>query len=785
MSATVLLASDDPEVIRAVQGPLAARGYRVIVERDGLSALRAIESHPPADGGGSSPPAPSEGLRRTTGAIHIDAAIVDSLTPAMSGPRLAEAIRALPHGAALPMVLLSVVRRGVAQREALSRRLDLVALLDKPLDSARVVKTIAERLPLTSTAASTSGERPSPLAAVGPRQPLASTGGTPVHPPRGATPAPPVAASEVDSNATTPIVGTDTSAVRRAMGASTRSEPLPPPPAAAPPPARSWGPQADQQQKRERQEVERAATALTEGAGDLRGRLKTTPFPRLLHQLYRQRATGGLFLLNDTLKKIVYVRDGHPVFVKSNVLSECLGKVLVRAKMISDEECEESLRRIKTTRRLQGTTLIEMGVLSPQNLRFGLELQLQLKLFDIFAWGDGEFQFRADAAIPNELIELRKSNAQLLHEGIRRCYTPDRLTRELAPSMALYPAPHRSPELRFQSFPLEPGELQLIARLDGSATLATVLDECDLPTARALALTYAVLVAELVELGPEPRTGLTWALRGDAEGAPLDSVATLTHDLRNSAAASTAAQDGMRTPHDRETLAAELLRLRSLNHFAALDLPEETDDIAVERAYARVARAYHPDHFADRPADVRHLAAEIFARVDEAHRVLCTAETREAYRGRLDPFSPVGTPADSDGAGRTLAAERACRRGELLLAGQRYADAVKELELAIELGGQEVGTYHALLGWCIANAPTPADERPKALSRAMALLHRAIELEPTFDRAYVYLGILFKRQGKPDAAAQQFERALQCNPDGATALAELNLLSLQHTVQDL
>ena len=51
--------------------------------------------------------------------------------------------------------------------------------------------------------------------------------------------------------------------------------------------------------------------------------------------------------IGDRVKKIVYFRDGFPKSVKSNLLSECLGRVMVRERMISEDECEESLKRMR------------------------------------------------------------------------------------------------------------------------------------------------------------------------------------------------------------------------------------------------------------------------------------------------------------------------------------------------------------------------------------------------------------------------------------------------------
>ena len=131
------------------------------------------------------------------------------------------------------------------------------------------------------------------------------------------------------------------------------------------------------------------------------------------------------------MKKIVFFRGGVPESVKSNRLSECLGRVMVRERMISEADCEESLKRMKTSGRQQGTVLIEMGCISPHNLRYALELQLRLKLLEVFGWTRGEYQFNPRAQPPSETVRLQMSTAAIVHEGVKRSYDATRLQTAL------------------------------------------------------------------------------------------------------------------------------------------------------------------------------------------------------------------------------------------------------------------------------------------------------------------------------------------------------------------
>ena len=120
----------------------------------------------------------------------------------------------------------------------------------------------------------------------------------------------------------------------------------------------------DPVQQLESHEVEHHAKSLAAEKTDFTDNLKHLPFPRLLQRLYARRATGSLLLLHGGTKKIVSFVEGYPVAVRSNLLSECLGQILLSQKMISPQVLAESVRRMQKEKRRQGEILVEMGALS-------------------------------------------------------------------------------------------------------------------------------------------------------------------------------------------------------------------------------------------------------------------------------------------------------------------------------------------------------------------------------------------------------------------------------------
>jgi DNA-binding response OmpR family regulator len=79
----LVVADDDPDILRLLQRRLSRRGYEVVTATDGPAALAAI--------------------RHTT----PDAVVIDRVMPAMSGEEVCAELKADERTAGIPVVLLS------------------------------------------------------------------------------------------------------------------------------------------------------------------------------------------------------------------------------------------------------------------------------------------------------------------------------------------------------------------------------------------------------------------------------------------------------------------------------------------------------------------------------------------------------------------------------------------------------------------------------------------------------------------------------------------------------
>jgi CheY-like chemotaxis protein/tetratricopeptide (TPR) repeat protein len=336
---------------------------------------------------------------------------------------------------------------------------------------------------------------------------------------------------------------------------------------------------------------------------DLEGTLSETPFPRLLCEIAKRRGTGALFVSNpddrrhtttrETPKKIVYFRAGVPIYVQSNLVQECLGRVLARAGRISQEVLEESVRRVRRGDGRQGAVLLTMQAIEPAGLRDALEDQLRVKLFDLFAWTEGEYRFSTASMPPPETVTLELSLPEIVLRGVVHRIAPTRLLDLLAPHIDQYVVPNASRLAGFQTLPLAREAKAVLHGLDGSRRLRELLGVAGERPGAVAQLLYSLLCVDGIAFSdrPMPTPRLTPAAAAELDATPSLAVV-------------------------REELVRLGRLLRKERYAEALDLPEGR---APADRIAELQARYRP--FTDpgaTPREIRALAYEVIARLTRA-----------------------------------------------------------------------------------------------------------------------------------------------------------------------
>jgi len=495
-----------------------------------------------------------------------------------------------------------------------------------------------------------------------------------------------------------------------------------------------------------------ARPAPAAAPAEVGGTFDEIPFPALLHHLHGLRASGVLALEDgNRKKKQIQLRDGIPIAIRSNLVNETLGELLLASGKITRDVLHESLLRVKRGEGLMGRVLVAMQMLDEEDLAVALHRQAEEKLLEIFAWSSGRAKFHPGTRIKGSAntLALKQSPARLIVGGVRTrmpIQPIDRYLAERAPRLAVR---NESPFYRFQDVELGGAEHTLLERLDGTTTLGTLARGGE-TVRRNL---FALAVLELIEL------------RDAGAAAPRRAAAPPAPRAEEPARADA---EGLRAE-----LAALAERMRGLDAFGVLGVERGADDETIRVAYATLAKRTHPDRFAASGAAVRRLAEEAFAQAASAYEAIADETSRlryvreEADRQKLQQELDLGQ--------RAVRAELEFQKGEAALRGRRPELALAHFQAAVDAYPDE-GEYHASLGWALhLTAPT----NPTNRKRAFALVHKGRKLAPDRAKPYLFLGRLHLVEERQEVASKMFSRAIQLDPDCLEALRELRLVNLR------
>ncbi|MFK7896976.1 MAG: DUF4388 domain-containing protein [Myxococcota bacterium] len=485
------------------------------------------------------------------------------------------------------------------------------------------------------------------------------------------------------------------------------------------------------------------------------GTFRELPVPELLRALHTEAADGVLLLDHGRKKKAIEFRAGWPVSVKSNLLSECFSNYLVDEGLVSRAQHDECVKRMRTGEGLQGEILVAMHVLDEDAVVSALKAHAVGKFIEIFSWRDGHFEFRPGAHVQRgSTLGIEGHPSRLILEGVRSQYALKQIDRyfESHRESILYCRAKRrddlievglsEPELAwFQNLGTEtrlgdlentPEELRRLAfGLISVEALAVVANEADHREAMAR------------DAGSGREMGYSAGAGGMSDEQLRVELADLANDMQGK------------------------------DHYGVLLATPTSTDEEIRASYAHLAKRAHPDRFHSASSSVRQLAAQVFARVSEAHAAIGTATARAAYAQSLS-HDRREAAAEQEGR-RALQAEMEFQRGEALIASRDYEGALVCFGRAMENFPSE-GEYRAHYGWCLYLCH-PDNE--VMLGEALEHCREGLKLAKDREKPYLLLGRLYKAMGKPGAAKKMFLRAVEIQPQCVEAMRELRIMNMR------
>lgn len=144
-----------------------------------------------------------------------------------------------------------------------------------------------------------------------------------------------------------------------------------------------------------------------------------------IFQLIGQQQKTGILIIeegpDDTARVEVHFLGGKILrcHAARRDRRNLLGAMLVNSEAVSKSQLNAALRQQKKTGKRIGETLVEMGVISKDDLDEFAELQTRETLYNLFEWKTGKYRFESKPATFAEVTERSIPAESILMEGFR------------------------------------------------------------------------------------------------------------------------------------------------------------------------------------------------------------------------------------------------------------------------------------------------------------------------------------------------------------------------------
>ena len=178
---------------------------------------------------------------------------------------------------------------------------------------------------------------------------------------------------------------------------------------------------------------------------DRRGTLEADTVPGVFLLLAAQRETGLLVVeAQEGVRKEIYLAEGNPIYVTSNVRSEQFSEYLLVNRLLDRTQLDVALALMPRYAGRLADALIAMEALDPVTLFDHLSTHLRQRLLDVYSWRTGKWSFYRDVACDRDFF-LNPAGAQLLREGIALSLPPEEEEDWWRSTAPLTLVPERSP----------------------------------------------------------------------------------------------------------------------------------------------------------------------------------------------------------------------------------------------------------------------------------------------------------------------------------------------------
>ena len=197
--------------------------------------------------------------------------------------------------------------------------------------------------------------------------------------------------------------------------------------------------------------------------------LAQAPLPEILVKIHRYKVPGVIECRRGDEVKRIYLEDGRIIFATTNQVTESLGDRLIREGRLTQSQYAESVQHMKVTGMRHGVTLVNMGLMTKEDLFVTVRAQLQEIIDGVFEWITGAVAFTPgrDKEKSLEFVKLDTTIPNAIVRGVRRMSDARSLVARIGSMSTLFDRTGNDPG----GLDLGADESRLFALVDGKRTL--------------------------------------------------------------------------------------------------------------------------------------------------------------------------------------------------------------------------------------------------------------------------------------------------------------------------
>lgn len=212
-------------------------------------------------------------------------------------------------------------------------------------------------------------------------------------------------------------------------------------------------------------------------------------------------------------------------------------------------------------------------------------------------------------------------------------------------------------------------------------------------------------------------------------------------------------------------------RIQNENHYQVLGVPMDASLQQIREAYFKLAKDFHPDRVrALGLDDVANEANVIIRRINEAHRVLTSQDSRKVYDAELS-----GDPS-RNAVHNAMTAEFVFQKGLVALRRKNFSEALLDFQEAVKLNPKE-GEHVAYVAW--TQFSNPKIRSQELLPRLKTQLREAVRISPNSATCHYFLGEVHLALGEQKQAYFCFNRVVEIKPDHIEASRHLRIMRMR------